>query len=271
MNGTIKYETTIGEVFPELARQYPNSLMLRSTLRQLLTHTSALTKQVVFDTSNKNNGIAWRAGHVPTAVSSLLLREPGTVYEYNNAGAVIATAMVERLARSSFEDWLYGTLGKRIGLTKPEMLDYSIVPTSDQVFPHHINNTAVEVNLMKRRDSFKFAPQGSCSLTLLDLCAFAKFTMTNSAQFPSEIYNGMIRVPTGSPNIIRKTNASWGWGPKSGALDHNGDTGRGEYCYVRLSPSNKSALVFYVNANYTNADDIQRLKELPGEIAQLIK
>ncbi len=247
-DGTIKYETTVGEIFPELAKQYPQSPLLRATLRELITHTTGLTGGPAYGT-DKSGGVAWRYGQLQRTLPLPQLREPGSVYEYSNVGAVIAAAMVERLSKTSYESWLYGKLGKNIGLTNPQMLDYSIQPIVDDVFPHYINGKTATPNTAVRPDSWRFAPQGSLRLILPDLCAFAICTMNNSAQLPETIYQRIISEQSPSHTTYA------GWAVDTGGwLHHSGSTGRGEYCLVSLNPKTKRALLLYVNAGYAPSD-----------------
>jgi CubicO group peptidase (beta-lactamase class C family) len=269
--GIVSYDTTVGQVFGSLAKNYPSSPMLKSTLRQLLAHTSALTQQVAFDTTDTRDGTSWRLKHVSAAVVSSVLRETGTVYEYNNAGAVIATAMVEALSSSSFEDWYYGSLGKSLGFTNPRMLDYSRRSTDGDVFPHYLDEGSPKVNLAVNHNSFKFAPQGSCSITLIDLCSFLQFTMFNRAGLPALLYREL--VSRADERLRSDTSASWHVA-SAGYLWKGGETGRGEVGIVRADPRTKDGAVVYWNANYRpGSKDPKRSQlsaEIQGDVARLI-
>lgn len=261
-DGTVKYETTAGEVFPELARQYPQSLLLKATLRQLITHTAGLTGGPAYGT-DRTGGVAWRYDQLRLSLNLPGLREPGKNYQYSNVGPVIAVAMVEKLSGSSYESWLYGDLGKRLGLSDPKMLDYSAAPLPGQLTPHYLENGIATVSTGKRGLGYKYAPQGSCSVTLTDLCLFARTTMTNSARYPERIYEGMIHFPaeaplqvlgrTGEPvtRVLQNTSAGWA-GNDQKYLVHSGSTGRGEYCEIWINCRKRQSVIFYTNCNNKN-------------------
>lgn len=275
--GVITYNTTIGEVFPGLVAKYPSSPFRSVTLRQLIAHTSGLTKGVRFSTSDLPTGIAWRLKHVEAALASDQTVPPGTAYEYNNAGPVIATAMTEqRLAESplakdfgnSYEDWLTGPVGKAIGLTNPRMLNYALPPDRDSVQPNYVSESGFKPNHRLGKDSFKFAPQGSCSITLTDLCRFSIAMMENSMQLPSTQYRSVFSelVPPSNHTV-----GGWGLGVTSKFVDHNGDTGRGEYAYLRVHPTRKLAIIFYSNGNIEDRDKSRVFRgEITSEIAKLL-
>ena len=278
-DGTIKYETTVGEVFPEFAKKYPNSLLLGATLRQLLTHTSGLPRPVPPSTSN-GDGKAYRYDVTEQTLKTLSneMVAPGIRRLYSNNAPLIAVAMVERLSKKSYENWFYGDIGRSIGLRNPKMLDYQKEPVASDIFPHIITSgevkigNLIEITHRKLPDNSIYAVQGSCSLSLLDLCGFAHFTMTNSAHLPQTVYENIIRIPDDGSMLITNTNAGWGYKRGSGNIDHDGNTGRGEYCYVRVNPRTKSAFIFYINANFTNAEDFQRLTDAFGpEIVKFLK
>ena len=261
--GVISFETTVAEVFPELAKTYPDSPVLRASLRQLVTHTAGLTKDVVFDVSNKADGIAWRYDKVRNALASPSTVRPGTRFEYNNWDPVMATAMVERAIQAkateygaSYEDWLSGSLGKAIGLSNPKMLDYSKDPGKEEVQPHYIEPNGSSVleavtmvpNHRLRRESDVYATGGSCRVTLTDLCSFVLSTITNAAGLPANEYRETISA-TGLPS---DPTSSAGWAvDANGWLHHSGSTGRGEYCLVCVIPEAKRATILYVNCGYT--------------------
>lgn len=197
-NGTITYETTVGEVFPELAQKHPGSLMLRSTLGQLEAHVAGLTKQTPVDYNDEPDGVKWRYKQVVTAVASPHLVEPGTVFEYNNAGPIIGTAMVERLSRTSWESWYYGAEGKAIGLHEPRMLDSAAPTPAQEVFRHMMRGSVPTINRALQGNSLRFRVSGNCQLTLQDLARFLVFTVNNSARIPGSVYRRLTTPHEGS-------------------------------------------------------------------------
>jgi CubicO group peptidase (beta-lactamase class C family) len=273
----ISYDTKISDVFPSIALKYPNSPFRTATLRQLIAHTSGITKAIRFDTSDTADGKSWRLKHVEYALASNQTVPPNTSYEYSNAGPVIATAMVEQMLSqsplkeelgASYEDWLAGIPGKALGLTNPKMLNYAVPPSADEVQPNYILDSGFRANHKLGKESFQYAPQGSCSITLTDLCRFSVVMMTNGMQLPQLQYRSAFSelVPHS-----KNTTGGWGLGINSKFVDHNGDTGRGEYAYLRLHPTRKLSIIFYTNGNIENRDQSRVFRgEITSEIAKLL-
>jgi hypothetical protein len=273
--GVISYDTTVGQVFPEIVAKYPGSPFGRATLAQLLSHTSGLTKKILFDDRDEENGIAWRQKHLSAALASNQTVAPGVAYEYSNAGPVIATSMVEKRIRdtalsnewgSSYEEWLTGPPGRKIGLTNPRMLDYSKMPGADDIWPHLIQATGPTLhpvsaqNHLKQKLSYKFAPQGSCRVTLQDVCAMVLTTSLGNYSLQRE------------PGSKHASNG-WGVGADGRSFDHDGDTGRGDFCYVRAQISNGlTGIVLYTNATPANRENVgQWRNDVAKDVLEILR
>ena len=262
--GVISYDTTIEEVFPELASKWPYSPFRKATLGQLTTHTSGLTKETRFDTTDEKNGITWRLKHVPIALASNVMKEPGSTYEYNNIGPLIAVAMLERRLIGNprdphwgpnYESWITGVPGKAIGLTSPRSLNWVQAVKVDEVCPHFINadgNPTANSKALSNRinTSFIYAPQGSCSITLPDLCSFALSSLNNRSGLTEQVFARSI-----TPAYPRvSAHSLTGWRADGKWIEHSGNTGRGEYCQVDLNLPMNRAFIVYTNANWSKKE-----------------
>jgi CubicO group peptidase (beta-lactamase class C family) len=106
--GKLKWETTIGDVFPAAPEQTRNI-----TLLQLLSHRSGLPA----------NGI-WLDLKMPVrelrrqaVMEARLQSKPGEKYEYSNLGYVIAGAMAERVMDASWEELIRKQVFEPLGMT----------------------------------------------------------------------------------------------------------------------------------------------------------
>lgn len=109
--GKLTWDTTIGDVFPELKDQmHPRWRTV--TLEQLLTNRGGMphdiTKELLW-------AKLWQFAGTPEQARGLLLRgvtvrepeaEPGTKYIYSNAGFAVAGHMAERVSNKSWEELL---------------------------------------------------------------------------------------------------------------------------------------------------------------------
>ena len=274
--GVIRYDTTVREVFPELASKYPASPFARATLGQLMTHTSGITAKTKFDLKDENDGVIWRRKQVTFALASDQTIEPGTKYEYSR-GPNIATAMIEKRLESSplaneyghsYEEWLLGSIGKSIGLNFPQLLDYSKVPGVTEVQPHYLNEFGSKANKKIPSESAVHDTGASCSITLPDICSFAMATIKNDANLPADVYFQATKFQSPRGQFAtQKTFASWD-GNDERYLHHSGSTGRGEICHLWVSCPRKAALFFYTNANFPPPDGGEQFAKHTASIGE---
>lgn len=103
--GVIGWDTTIGEVFPELVGSI-DSYYVTVSLEELLSHMAALPADFVtpmfaalYDSTDPLpvQRRAW--------IEEILVQEPGVVgqYSYSNGGYIVAAAMMEAVTGESFE------------------------------------------------------------------------------------------------------------------------------------------------------------------------
>src|SRR5688572_18152110 len=121
------FETTIGQVFPELAAKMQPAY--RSvTVRQLLGHSSGIPQ---YRTLESLQSLLWLQGTATEQRFAFLARvlaepprfEPGTRHEYSNAGGAIAGAMAERIAGSPYrqlvQELVFAPLGGNAAFGNP--------------------------------------------------------------------------------------------------------------------------------------------------------
>ncbi len=245
--GVISYDTTVGKVFPDVQKDYPNSPFYNATLLQLITHTAGIPRRV--NIPREGNPLIYRLWVLKTIVGTNVAAEPGRKESYSNLGMQIAVAMVERLTGQHYEDWLQGDLGKWLGLTNATMLDTSR-PSSDDVAPHFMDMNTATASPGASAAPYaylKSEPNAGCSVTLPDLCSFViTTTLSNGGQLPSKIYTDSLRsaFPGGKFSSV-----GWECQP-DGWVYHNGSTGRGEFAFVSSNPRRGSGFVFYTNGGY---------------------
>ncbi|GAA3753249.1 serine hydrolase domain-containing protein [Terriglobus aquaticus] len=120
--GKLDLDRTIGTYLP----QYPGPARDRSTLRQLLHHTSGIEN---FDKGLTSFAGAQRSGmpayQMPHSTDDLLnlfasgalAHQPGSVFDYNNADFIILGKIIEAVELSSFDQILQRRICQPLGLT----------------------------------------------------------------------------------------------------------------------------------------------------------
>ncbi len=258
--GVIAFDTTVGQMFPELVQRYPRCPLSKATLRQVLSHAAGLPRNIsdVVPESYRS-AIEWRYALVERAFTSTELKEPGINGPYSNFGATLATAMLERALKGvgSFEQWINGPEGLAIGLSNSKSLDWRRAPAKGDVFGHFIaTDGTVSVNGKpvpgKRLSSEEFFnPGGSVRTSLVTLASFVQSVCINRANLPSAVERECLLVPT---MVGGHTSVGFSMGGNSGFVDKDGDTGLGEFCYIRLHPKKRLGFALYVNASPQDAE-----------------
>jgi CubicO group peptidase (beta-lactamase class C family) len=237
--GVIGYDTTIGQVFPELARRYPMSPLSKATLRQLISHTSGLPAEPM------KKGSIYQ--ELECSFQDERVTEPGQKYVYSY-GVNLAVAMVEHRVGLPLSEWVRGVSGQELGLhnlghyeQNPGMaryfLDGEVVPYIQR--PPQMN------------------PSGSFTLSLSELLNFAKFTLEPSSTLPTAIYKQILN--RASESLHSDTSASWHVA-SSGYLFHDGGL-PGLFCSVRINPKSKTAFIWATNGNVRPGSPVASIGE----------
>jgi CubicO group peptidase (beta-lactamase class C family) len=115
--GKIRWDSTIGEVFPDIAPKLPPKIRAIN-LVQLLSHRAGLPHDfqwllyVVY-----GNLRAQRLAVVKDLASVDLVADPGTKFGYSNAGYVVAAAMAEKVGDDSWENLITRFVFQPLGMT----------------------------------------------------------------------------------------------------------------------------------------------------------
>ena len=93
--GQLKWDTTLAEVFPDLAPQM-NPDFRKVTLLQLLSHRAGLPANIDLVQYLGNDVQALRLRVVRDELAKVPSSKPGTKFAYSNVGYIIAGAVVEK-------------------------------------------------------------------------------------------------------------------------------------------------------------------------------
>src|SRR4030095_1242765 len=116
--GKLRWDSTIAEVFPDLASA-SRSPLTKVTLLPLLSHRAGLPINVSgggWDSIPFNQPIRRQREMVVERALKVNNAKPGT-YEYSNWGYVIAGAMAEKTADATWEDLMTSLVFPPLGMT----------------------------------------------------------------------------------------------------------------------------------------------------------
>jgi len=143
--GKLRWDTTLAEMFPELAPQMQDE-WLGVTLEQLLTHHGGAPPEL--DEDGLWGRLWERAGKPPREQRDYLTRElltkhkpsapPGTKYIYSNAGYSLVGHAIELTLDSPWEDVLRQRLFKPLGMDSAGFGAPATVGKVDQPWGHEV-------------------------------------------------------------------------------------------------------------------------------------
>src|SRR5215471_12983599 len=115
--GSLKWDTTLGHVFPGLAGAM-NPQMREVTIVELLSHRAGLPHDVAWrQFSNSGRALKEQREDVVKLVGSMQPDSPpGSKYQYSNVGYVLAGAIAEKVTGESWEDLIAKTVFEPLGM-----------------------------------------------------------------------------------------------------------------------------------------------------------
>lgn len=180
-DGVIRWESTLGESFPDLASM--NDAYRTVTLEQLLHHRGGIPAFTVGNSDEfkllrglKGDARSQRRG----LCEALLTRAPATpvgAFVYSNAGYAVAAAMLERAADKPYEDLMQQRVFNPLGMTSAGFGWPATKERSDQPLGHQ----PVGKGLMVHPIGFMYriepplSPAGDAHMSIEDFARFARF------------------------------------------------------------------------------------------------
>jgi D-alanyl-D-alanine carboxypeptidase len=113
-DGRIRLDDTIGKLLPAVAKK-PIAL---ATIHQLLTHTSGAGDLFGPRYTEHQRELRTHMDYVKMFGGDALHSEPGTRYEYSNFGFILLGAMIERVTRKSYYDYVERVVFEPAAMTR---------------------------------------------------------------------------------------------------------------------------------------------------------
>jgi CubicO group peptidase (beta-lactamase class C family) len=256
--GTLTWDTSLGQAFPELASTFPPNFRA-ITLTQLLSHYAGLPPN-----------LAWRAiaGSSPSvpeqrlnalkeAAKSKPSSDPGTRYEYSNLGYTIAGAIAERAAGQPWESLIREMVFKPLGMTNCGFGGLGTPGEIDQPWPHGQNGEPWPSNGPEVDNPPVIGPAGTVHCSIQD---WSKFI---ADQLRGERGNGALLKPDTYKALHTPRfggNYAFGWGIASRqwaggvTLQHSGSNTM-NFCVVWIAPLRDFAVLAVTNQGGPEAQE----------------
>jgi CubicO group peptidase (beta-lactamase class C family) len=246
--GRLKWDTTVSEVFPELAGNFQNEAS-RITINHLLTHRSGLRANPNLRDYLGKDGMKERLRLVENELSKPPSHPPGTRYEYSNLGYAIAGAITEKITGRSWEESMQAQVFKPLGMTSVGFGGTGTPGKIDQPWGHTERGTPVSGNGPAMDNPPVLGPAGRIHCTVQDWAKFLADQLRGARGQPAllkpETYRILHTPPAGGDYAL-----GWGvrereWGGGT-VLQHTGDNTM-NFANVWVAPRRDFAVLACLN------------------------
>src|SRR3954449_6029670 len=288
--GKIRWTSTVGEVFPELAATM--DLAVKGvTLEQLLSHTSGIPSDTDADekliqqsfTQEKLNLDELRFWVVKQLVTQPLQSQPGTQFAYANMGFLLAGAMLERVTGRTWEELIVGRVFNPLKLRTAGLGPQSTRGRVDAPLAHESREGARPKPLLAGPGGDNpevIGPAGTAHMSVLDFARWAGWNAASGQRGPAlaqadtvrKLYTPVIEMPPrpdAPPGTPARGRYGMGWltitlpFSREPFLFHGGSN-QLNVADVFLQPKHDFGMVLMTNIGGRRADDA--LKALAEEL-----
>ncbi len=187
--GKLKWETTIGEVWPRASEKHLHAALRDVTLDELLAHQSGLPSDL-----NDLQGKQWRSFFEEKAspplerrrmLELILAAKPEHKrgeHHYSNLGYVVAAAMLETRGGDSFENLMRKLVFQPLKLSTA---DFRTLATAKKLkepllWGHRADGTPIDPRVAGAENPSVYAPCGTVNLSIADYARYAQWHLTNA-------------------------------------------------------------------------------------------
>ena len=253
-SGRVNWDTTMAEVFPELAGQM-HADFRSVTLQHLLSHRAGLPANLELGSFLGDEVEALRL----RAVREQLAKKPeypiGRKYEYSNLGYIIAAAVVERLTGNRWERAMSNELFAPLLMKSAGFGGTGTRGRLDQPWPHVASGEPAPENGPAVDNPPVMGPAGRVHCTIQDWARFIQDQLRGrrgeSALLKPESYQRLHTPPFGGDYAFGwiTLERSWGGGK---VLNHCGDNTM-NFANVWVAPQKNFAVLVCANQSGNKA------------------
>jgi CubicO group peptidase (beta-lactamase class C family) len=247
--GKLGWELTMEEAFPGLALSMSSALK-KVTILQLLTHRSGLTANLLWGFIPRTGTTReQRQAALKMVASAKLVSEPGAKFLYSNLGYVIAGAMAEKAADTSWEDLMKSLLFEPLGMKSAGYGGVGTPGQIDQPWGHTPDGKPARANGPDVDNPPVLGPAGRVHCTLADWAKFIADQLRGArgekALLKPETYKRLHTPPFGGDYALGwlVTERDWGGGA---VLTHAGSNSM-NFAVVWMAPLRGFAVLVVTN------------------------
>jgi len=202
--GKLSFGDTIGRHLTD----YPNKAVAEKvTIHQLLTHTSGMGDYLNERFYAQLNDIRTVASLLPFFVNDSLTFEPGSQWEYSNAGFAVLGLIIEKVSGQSYFDYVKKHVFKPAGMTNTDFYERDKNIPNRAVGYMRVNAKGEPDPEAPRRENAsarpaKGSPAGGAYSTVNDMLKFHLALRNHkllSHEYTEIVTTGKVKVPAGQP------------------------------------------------------------------------
>ncbi|MGA3181067.1 MAG: serine hydrolase domain-containing protein [Verrucomicrobiota bacterium] len=268
--GQLKWDSTLAEVFPDLAPQM-NPQFQKVTLLQLLSHRAGLPANLNLAEYAGNDVESLRLRAVRESLANKPQSAPGSKYEYSNLGYIIAAAVVEKITGKSWERAMTEEIFDPLQMKSAGFGGTGTPGAIDQPWPHTGDGKPASENGPATDNPPVMGSAGRVHCSIQDWARFVQDQLRGArgeaALLKSASYQTLQTPPFGGNYALGWIVAQRGWAGGK-ALNHGGDNTM-NFANVWVAPQRDFAILVCVNQGGDTA--FKASDEAVGAMIDLLK
>jgi CubicO group peptidase (beta-lactamase class C family) len=277
--GKLRWDSTVGEVFPELAATM-NSGLKGVTFQQLLSHTGGvaadndafgkLVEQSLTQEGNLNEVRYWLVKEMCRMAPA---NQPGTTFLYSNMGYVLAGAMIERVSGRPWEELMVERIFVPLRFTGAGLGCQATLGKVDAPLGHLIVDGKAKAMLAGPNcdNPVVIGPAGIVHMSLLDFARWAGWNAGGGKRRPDlvkpatlqKLHTPVISMPEkkdAAPGTPSRGRYALGWGEVTvewapNALLYHGGSNEKNLAHIWIDKKRDLAIVTMTNISGPKANE----------------
>jgi CubicO group peptidase (beta-lactamase class C family) len=246
--GQLKWDTTLAEVFPDLAPQmHPDFKTV--TLLHLLSHRAGLPANLDLAKYSGDDVVALRLRAVREELAKPPTHALGSRYEYSNLGYIIAGAVVEKITGQSWEKAMSTEIFEPLQMKTAGFGGTGTAGQIDQPWPHTANGEPASANGPAMDNPPVMGPAGRVHCAIQDWAKFIQDQLRGARGEPAllkpESNQKLQTPPFGGKYALGWIVGQRDWGGGK-VLNHAGDNTM-NFANVWIAPQRDFAILVCVN------------------------
>ena len=268
--GQLRWDSTLAEVFPDLAPQI-NPEFQKVTLLQLLSHRAGLPANLDLASYSGDDVQSLRLRAVREYLARKPETRPGSTYAYSNLGSIIAGAVVEKVTGQPWERAITDEVFKPLQMNSAGFGGTGTPGQIDQPWPHTDDGQPTAENGPIMDNPPVMGPAGRVHCSIQDWARFVQDQLRGACGEPAllkpESYQKLQTQPFGGDYALGWSVVQRGWGGGT-VLCHQGDNTM-NFANVWVAPKMNFAILVCLNQSGDTA--FQASDDAVGAMIKLLE